>query len=80
MFNILRSAPKEPQEFIVKSREGWVLTLLPPGKDHKACRFTDAREAAEVAAAMSGRRRHFANYEVVEVIPNDPRYTPPKGL
>ena len=78
MFNILRSKPKETQEFIVRSREGWVLALMPPGKDHKACRFTDAREAADVAQAMSGKRRHFAAYDVIEVIPNDPRYTPPK--
>lgn len=78
MLSIFRSRPEEKREFVIRSREGWWLTLLPPDRQHKACRFTDKREAEDVAKALSGHRRHFAAYEIVEVIPNDPRFNPPR--
>lgn len=80
MFSILKRTPEDPAQavsYAVKSKEGWWLTLMDPSKPHRAARFSDRREAEEVARAMSGRRKHFAAYEVVEVHPADTRFRGP---
>ena len=80
MFSILRRTPENPADapsYTVRSKEGWWVTLLDPSKAHRAARFTDRREAEEVAKALSGRRRNFSAYEVVEVHPADPRFMGP---
>lgn len=66
-----RNRPAPVKNYVLRSEDGYYLVFT--RKLHQAALFTDPREASEVAAALSGKRRGLSVWSVLEGPLEDPR-------